>query len=143
MPAPELPVNINHPIKIVRMARFRTKLFVGIMVLVVTLTSVGLFLAQQKVLSEAKLDMQNDFEREVTDLRHVQEVRNAALAELCTNLVMRPRIHAALEDDALDILYLTARDEMPEVMDRMNLAPFCRHPFCRRNSIGSSMVKAG
>jgi signal transduction histidine kinase len=96
--------------------RFRTKLLVGMMLLVVTLTASGFFLAQRKALSEAELDMQNDFRSEVSNLRRIQEIRNAALAELCGPLVLRPRIHAALEDNALDVLYLTARDEMQEVM---------------------------
>lgn len=123
---PELTVSIDRPMKVARLPRFRTRLLVGMMLLVVTLTAVGLFLAQRKVLSESELDMQNDFKNEVADLRRIQEVRNTALSELCRTLVMRSRIHAALEDDALDILYLSAQDEMREIMrgpDEPGMAP--------------------
>ena len=50
-------------------------------------------------------------------LDKVRELRNAALAEHCGALASRPRIHAALEDNALDLLYLTAKDELRDLME--------------------------
>ena len=38
------------------------------------------------------------------------------LVERCRALARRPRIHAALEDDALDLLYPSARDELADMM---------------------------
>ena len=96
---------------------FRKKLLVAMMFIVLALTGLGLFLAQRKVAIEAALDLQQDFRNELATLHGVQEMRYAALAERSRALVMRPRIHAALEDNALDLLYLTAQDELREVLD--------------------------
>ena len=86
------------------------------MLVVLTMTGLGLYLAQRKVAIEAALDLQQDFRNELATLHGVQELRYAALTERCRALVMRPRIHAALEDNALDLLYPTARDELREVL---------------------------
>jgi len=47
----------------------------------------------------------------------VEELRYAALAERCRALVEKPRIHAALEDNALDLLYPSAKDELRDIME--------------------------
>ncbi|HEY5227143.1 MAG TPA: hypothetical protein VIJ19_01315, partial [Opitutaceae bacterium] len=41
-------------------------------------------------------------------------MRHAVIAERCRILARKPRIHAALEDGALDLLYPSARDEMAD-----------------------------
>jgi signal transduction histidine kinase len=43
-------------------------------------------------------------------------VRHNALAGLCETLARKSRIHAALEDDALDLLYPSGHDELNDVM---------------------------
>jgi signal transduction histidine kinase len=96
--------------------RFRAKLLIAMMLVVAAMTVLGLFLAERKVAIEARLDLLQDFQNELATVHGVQEVRNAALAERCRALVMRPRLHAALEDNALDLLYPTARDELRELV---------------------------
>ena len=91
------------------------------MLVVVALTAFGLFLAQRKVQIEAQLDLEQDFRNELATLHGVQEMRHAALAERCRALVQRPRIHAALEDNALDLLYPSAQDELRGIIQ--NEAP--------------------
>lgn len=83
---------------------------------VLAVTAVGLYFAQRKVAAETEHDLQRDFQAELALLHSVQEVRRAALAERTRALVSRPRIHAALEDNALDLLYLNARDELRDVI---------------------------
>ncbi len=95
---------------------YRRKLLVAMMLVVLAMTALGLFLAQRKVAIEASLDLQQDFRQELATIHGVQEMRYAALAERCRALVRRPRIHAALEDGALDLLYPTAKDELREVL---------------------------
>lgn len=95
---------------------FRTKLLVAMMLVVGAMTVLGLFLAQRKVQIEATFDLQQDFRNELATVHGVQEVRRAALAERCGLLVERPRLHAALEDNALDLLYPSARDELRDVV---------------------------
>ncbi len=96
--------------------KFRSRLLVAIMVVVVAMTGIGLFLAQRKVAIEAERDLLQDFRNELATLHGVQEVRHKALAERCRTLVQRPRIHAALEDNALDLLYPSAKDELRDLV---------------------------
>ena len=95
---------------------FRLKLLLAMMCLVAVLTSVGLFLARRNAADEVARDLRREFQGELAALHTAQEVRHAALAERCRALARNPRIHAALEDDALDLLYLSARDELRDVM---------------------------
>src|SRR6202023_298203 len=54
----------------------------------------------------------------------VEELRYSALAERCRALVAKPRLHAALEDNALDLLYPSAKDELRDIMqDEENPQP--------------------
>jgi signal transduction histidine kinase len=64
-----------------------------------------------------KQDRQREFQAEIASLHSVRELRQAALAERCRVLVQEPRIHAALEDNALDLLYPSAKDELQDMMD--------------------------
>ncbi len=98
--------------------RFRRKLLVAMMLVVLAMTSLGLFLAQRKVAIEAHRDLLQDFSNELAALHGVQVMRHAAIAERCRDLAKRPRIHAALEDNALDLLYPSARDELRDLVER-------------------------
>ncbi|MBA2744239.1 MAG: hypothetical protein H0U43_08050, partial [Chthoniobacterales bacterium] len=109
-------MSASRPAKQSAFASFHTRLLVAMMVVVVALTVLGLFLAQRKVQIEAQLDLEQDFRNELATLHGVQEMRHAALAERCRALVQRPRIHAALEDNALDLLYLSAQDELRDIV---------------------------
>jgi signal transduction histidine kinase len=44
-------------------------------------------------------------------------LRHAALAERCNVLAAKPRIHAAMEDNAIDLLYPSAKDELRDLME--------------------------
>jgi signal transduction histidine kinase len=99
------------------LARFRTKLLVAMMLVVSAVTIVGLLFAQHNVAANVKRDFERQFQGELAALHAVQEVRHAVLAERCRALARRPRIHAALEDGAPELLYPSARDELLGVMD--------------------------
>ncbi len=100
--------------------RFRTKLLVTMMLIVLAVTVSGLLFAQRNVAANVKSDLRREFEAEIAALRVTQDVRHALLAERCRSLARRPRIHAALEDGALDLLYPSARDELSDVMSTEN-----------------------
>jgi signal transduction histidine kinase len=100
-----------------RVTRFRTKLLAAMMLVVSAVTAFGLYLAQRSVTASAQRDLQQNFQAELSSLDKVQELRNAALAERCRALALRPRIHAALEDNALDLLYPSAKDELRDLME--------------------------
>jgi signal transduction histidine kinase len=97
-------------------AGFRLKTLLAMMIVVAAITALGLYFVQRNLAAEAARDLQQQFEQQLTALHNLQEVRHAALAERCRALVSKPRIHAALEDNALDLLYPSARDELRDVM---------------------------
>src|SRR5215475_10471291 len=93
-------------------ASFRTRLFTAIMLIVATLTALGFYLAQQKVTADAERDLQENFQAELSSLHRLEDLRHAALAERCKVLAAKPRIHASMEDNAMDLLYPSAKDEL-------------------------------
>jgi signal transduction histidine kinase len=98
-------------------ATFRTRLFTAIMVIVATLTALGFYLAQRKVTADAERNLQENFQAEISALHKLEELRHAALAERCNVLAAKPRIHAAMEDNAIDLLYPSAKDELRDLME--------------------------
>jgi signal transduction histidine kinase len=87
------------------------------MVIVATLTALGLYLAQRKVAADAERNLQENFQAELSSLHRLEELRHAALADRCKTLAAKPRIHAAIEDNALDLLYPSAKDELRDLME--------------------------
>ena len=110
-------MNAASPAKPASVARFRAKLLVAMAFVALAITGSVLYVAQREVESETEYDLQNDFRSALNSLHGVQEIRHAALAERCRALVAKPRIHAALEDNALDLLYPSAKDELRDVLD--------------------------
>src|SRR5512133_4127846 len=99
------------------LASFRSRLFNAIMVIVATLTALGFYLAQRKVTADAERNLQENFQAELSSLHKLEELRHAALAERCDVLAAKPRIHAAIEDNAIDLLYPSAKDELRDLME--------------------------
>src|SRR6266487_1080882 len=91
-------------------ASFRTRLFTAIMVIVATLTALGFYLAQRKVTADAERNLQENFQAEISSLHKLEELRHAALAERCDVL-------AAKQDNAIDLLYPSAKDELRDLME--------------------------
>src|SRR5437588_3617148 len=102
---------------------FRGKLLVAMMLVVLPLTLLGLYFAQRNVAATAERDLQQNFQAELLWLHRLQQLRHAALAERCRALASKPRIHAALEDNALDLLYPSAKDELRDLMEGEEPAP--------------------
>jgi signal transduction histidine kinase len=87
------------------------------MLVISAITALGLYLAQRSVTANANHALQQDFQAGLSSLHELQELRHAALAERCRALAAKPRIHAALEDNALDLLYPSAKDELRDLME--------------------------
>lgn len=104
-------------------SRFRLKLLVTMMLVVAAITLAGLSIAERKLTTAVEQEMEREFLAQLTVWHGVQEMRHDALAELGRTLVGKPRIHAALEDNALDLLYVSARDELRAVMSPGNSEP--------------------
>src|SRR4051812_13292107 len=86
------------------------------MLVVSGITAAGLYFAQRNVDAVVTRDLHRDFEAQLTSLHATEESRNATLAQRCRTLVEKPRIHAALEDNALDLLYPSAQDELRDLI---------------------------
>lgn len=120
-----------------RVSGFRTRLFVWLMLIVSAITALALYIAERNLAGDVHRELQRDFESELTALHNAQEIRHAALVERCRALVSKPRIHAALEDDALDLLYPSAADELRDLMhpagdeQTAGTAPLVRARFYR------------
>ena len=97
-------------------AAFRAKLLIAMALVVAALVLGGLFFAERQVAAEARREFQRAFESELAMLRTVRGFRHASLIERCQALVHKPRIHSAIEDNALDLLYPSARDELGKVI---------------------------
>ena len=99
-----------------RFKTFRLRLAAAMMLVVATLTVAGLAVAQRHSVNEAERELQRDFRVALEAANAARETRAAALQQRCLVLVQKARIHAALEDDALDLLYPNARDELLDLM---------------------------
>jgi signal transduction histidine kinase len=99
------------------MTGFRLRLLIGMMLVVCGVTALALWIAQHKVTGDVRQQLQRSFQSEIATLHRAWEVRHAALVERSQSLARKPRIHAALEDDALDLLYPNAEDELRDMMD--------------------------
>src|SRR3954471_20717405 len=97
---------------------FRTKLLGAMMLIVFAITALGLFLAQRQLTENAAQGLEREFQAQVALLHRIQAIHHAALSERCRVLAQKPRIHAALEDNGLDLLYPNARDELRDLMNR-------------------------
>ena len=102
--------------------RFRTKLLVAMMLVVLALTSLGIYFAQRRAAEDARADLERDFELELASLHRLQDLRKAAVADRSKALALNARIHAALEDNALDLLYPSAREELRDLMEEADPA---------------------
>ena len=97
-------------------ASFRARLFTAMMIIVATLTALSFYLAQRKVTADAERNLQAIFQTELSSLDKLEELRHAALADRCNALAAKSRIHAAIEDNAIDLLYPSAKDELRDLM---------------------------
>jgi len=102
---------------------FRLKLLAAMMLVVSGITALGFYLAQRQLAANTERQLRREFQGEVAALNSVQEMHHAAVAARCRLLAQKPRIHAALEDNALDLLYPNAKDELRDVMERKDQEP--------------------
>jgi signal transduction histidine kinase len=101
-----------------RLAGFRARLFAAILLVVTATTLLALYFAERSLAANVAENLEREFDAELAARRHAQEVRSAALVERCRTLVRKPRIRAAFEDDALDLLYPNAEDELRDILMR-------------------------
>jgi signal transduction histidine kinase len=101
-----------------RAAGFRLRLWLAMMVVVSAITAAVLYIAESKLEASVAGGLQREFQGRLGELDRSQEIRHAALVERCRALAGRPRIHAALEDNAPDLLYPSAENDLSDLMSR-------------------------
>ncbi len=102
---------------------FRARLLIAMMLIVSAITALAVYLAERNAAANVENALQREFQSDLAVLHNRQEIRHAALVERCRALIRRPRIQAALEDDALDLLYPTAKDELRDLMTVASALP--------------------
>ena len=96
--------------------RFRLRLFVAMTAVVALVTGIAVYFVQREMNADLRRNLDQRFESEFDALLAVQEAHNAAIVDRCRGLVRSPRIHAAIEDDAIDLLYSIAEGELRTVL---------------------------
>jgi len=110
-------MNARGPARDKEVASFRTRLFTAMIIIVAAVTVLGLSLAQRKVTADAERNLRENFQAELSSLHKLEELRHAALADRCNTLAAKSRIHAAIEDNAIELLYPSAKDELRDLME--------------------------
>lgn len=102
-----------------RVAGFRTRVLIVMMLIVSGVTALALYFAQRNLAEDVQHDLQREFQFELDSLHKVRDLRHTALLDRRRAVVRRPRITAALEEDgALDLLYANAEDELRDIRKR-------------------------
>jgi signal transduction histidine kinase len=126
-------VAINEPPQ-ARAGGFRGKVLVTMTLVVVGVTAAGLVLSERNLAAAVERGLQREFQAELAALNQAQAIRHATLTERCRALVRKARIQSALEDNALDLLYPSAKDELRDIVARPGeavAAPALRALFYR------------
>lgn len=95
---------------------FRLKLLLATALIASSITFCGVVLAEHHLAQRNAQELQMLIERETLGAINARTVRQAVLQDICERLSRQPRIHAALEDDALDLLYPTAKNELHRLL---------------------------
>ena len=85
-------------------------------VIVALLCLAGTFLARRQLQESQSAEAVRAFAAEFAAARSLRILRIDGLANRASAIAALPRIHAALEDDALDLLYLATDDELRDLL---------------------------
>lgn len=97
-------------------SRFRLRVLAAITLVIAGLTAIGATLAQRHLVAASRQELEASIQRQIEAAESTRSHRRAIIAEICDALARNPRIRAALEDDALDLLYPSARDELSQLL---------------------------
>jgi signal transduction histidine kinase/CheY-like chemotaxis protein len=96
--------------------KFRLKLLVAMMLVVIAITSVTLYLAEKNLRQKNQETLEAQFQNEVRGYLALQEARLAGIKENCRALSHAVRLRAALEERDVDDLYRNALTELRDVL---------------------------
>src|SRR5471032_1200223 len=85
-------------------------------VVVALVTGIAVYFVQREMEADMRWNMDRRFESVFDAVLAVQEANNVAVIDRCRTLVRSPRIHAAIEDNGIDLLYSIAEGELHTVL---------------------------
>jgi len=97
-------------------ARFQWRLLAVLALVVLATATAVLLVTRQNIAREEEHRRETEFQVSLGLLRSVQTSRQATLVERCRSMATKSRIQAALEDNAQDLLYPSARDELRDLI---------------------------
>jgi signal transduction histidine kinase len=125
-------------------AGFRTRLLVAMTAVIFAAAAGVLYLAERSLAATAEQAFQLEFRGALAGLHDADRIRQAVMAGRCRELARRPRIHAALEDDAEDLLYPSAQDELADLITPDPANPTLQGvQFCRFLGPGGAPIRPG
>ena len=98
--------------------RFRLRLFVAMTLVVAAITVTAIYFVQRSMGADARRNLERRFETEFAALLAVKEAHSAAIVDHCRALVRSSRIHGAIEDNGIDLLYAIAEGELRTVLPK-------------------------
>jgi len=114
---------------------FRVKLLLALMLVVVTVTSATLYLAERNVQARYQESLDVQFQSQMRLFTALQETRLGAITEKCRALSHSVRLRAALEERDVDDLYRNALTELQGIFGGVaqdkNDPDTSRASFCR------------
>jgi signal transduction histidine kinase len=114
---------------------FRVKLLLALMLVVVTVTSATLYLAERNVQARYQESLDVQFQAQMRLFTALQETRLSAITEKCRALSHSVRLRAALEERDVEDLYRNALTELQGIFGGVaqdkNDADTSRASFCR------------
>jgi signal transduction histidine kinase len=96
--------------------KFRLKLLIAMMLVVVAVTGVTLYIAEKNLRQTNQETLEAQFQNEVQGYLALQEARLAGIDEKCRTLSHAVRLRAALEERDVDDLYRNALTELRDVL---------------------------
>jgi signal transduction histidine kinase len=96
--------------------KFRIKLLVAMMLVVVVVTSATLYLAGKNLRAKQQETLETQFQNEVRSYLALQESRLSGINEKCKAFSHSVRIRAALEERDIDDLYRNALTELRDIL---------------------------
>ncbi len=105
----------GEPVEGGRIGKFRLRLFLATTAVISGLTILGVTTAQRYLPTAAENEMRASLNNQIQAADLSRQTRLEVLFDICNNLARQPRIHAALEDDALDLLYPSAHNELRQL----------------------------
>lgn len=95
---------------------FRRRLLIALVLAVSVTTLTLIWISRSKIAADEEQQLEREFQSSLALLHSAQQIRHVTLVERCRALARKSRIHAALEDGAVDLLYLSANDELRDLL---------------------------